>query len=180
LGRAVKTTGLNWAYFPRSAKPTALALRVVDVFRQAHAGFDSAQHTLPSNDVLVQIAPLLQRIGFRAETGKKADQKVRVPVLYGNNGKVEKAFEADAHHVDGKFVVEIEAGRAVINNQFLKDFFQACMMDDVEYLAIAVRNLYVAASIRNPDFDRVVTHFDTLYASDRMKLPLKGILIIGY
>jgi len=50
----------------------------------------------------------------------------------------------------------------------------------VEYLAIAVRNIYVAAGIKNPDFDRVVTFFDTLYASNRISLPLKGILILGY
>jgi len=53
-------------------------------------------------------------------------------------------------------------------------------MDEVEYLAIAVRNLYVAEGVRNRDFDRVVTFFDTLYASQRVRLPLKGILILGY
>lgn len=103
-----------------------------------------------------------------------------MPVLYGNNGKVAKAFEADAHHVEGKFVVEVEAGRGVINNQFLKDFFQACMMDEVEYLAIAVRNIYVAAGIRNADLENVVKFFETLYASRRLELPLKGVLILGY
>lgn len=77
-------------------------------------------------------------------------------------------------------MVEVEAGRGVINNQFLKDLFQACMMDDVDYLAIAVRNKYIAAGIRNPDFDRVVIFFDTLYASNRMVLPLKGVLVLGY
>ena len=61
-----------------------------------------------------------------------------MPVLYGNNGKVDKAFEADAYHVEQCFVVEVEAGRATANNQFLKDLFQACMMDEVKYLCIAV------------------------------------------
>lgn len=171
---------MNWAYFPRSAKPTPLALQVVDAFKAALPHIDSDKHTLPSNDVLEHVAPLLQAAGFKIETGKKKDEKVYVPVLYGNNGHVAKAFEADAHHIEGRFVVEIEAGRGVINNQFLKDLFQACMMDEVEYLAIAVRNIYKAAGIKNPDFERVVTFFETLYASDRMKLPLKGILIVGY
>jgi hypothetical protein len=53
-------------------------------------------------------------------------------------------------------------------------------MDEVEYLAIAVRNLYLATGVKNPDFDRVVTFFETLYASDRVRLLLKGILILGY
>ncbi len=54
------------------------------------------------------------------------------------------------------------------------------MMDGVEYLCIAVRNIYVAAGMKNRDFERVVTFFETLYASNRLALPLKGILIIGY
>lgn len=171
---------LNWAFFPRSAKPTKLAMDVVSAFEEIHNAFDSSTNQLNSNAVLSHIAPALTAMGFSVETGKRKELKVSVPVLYGNNGKVAKSFDADAHHVDGRFVVEIEAGRAVANNQFLKDLFQACMMDDVEYLAIAVRNVYEAAGSKSPDFDRVVTFFDTLYASNRMRLPLSGILVIGY
>jgi hypothetical protein len=36
-------------------------------------------------------------------------------------------------------VLEVEAGRGVVNHQFLKDLFQACMMYEVNYLAIAIR-----------------------------------------
>jgi len=171
---------LNWAYFPRSAKPTELTLQVVGAFEAAFIHIDSANHVLQSNGVLGHVAPFLSQSGFTVEKGKKKHEKICVPVLYGNNGQVTKSFDADAHHKDGKFVVEVEAGRGVVNNQFLKDLFQACMMDEVEYLAIAVRNIYETVGSRSPDFERVVTFFDTLYASDRMKLPLKGILIIGY
>ena len=62
------------------------------------------------------------------------------------------------------------------NNQFLKDLFQACMMHNVEHLAISVRNVYRTSN----DFERVIRFFDTLYASDRIKLPLARVLIIGY
>jgi hypothetical protein len=171
---------LNWAYFPRSAKPTPLSLKVVEAFECAHSQISSDQHQLASNGVLAHVAPGLGAIGFTVETGKKKAEKVCVPVLYGNNGRISKSFEADAHHVEGRFVVEVEAGRAVANNQFLKDFFQACMMDEVEYMAVAVRNVYAAAGSRNADFDSVVKFFDTLYASRRLELPLKGILVIGY
>lgn len=171
---------LNWAYFPRSDKPTNLAIAVVKAFETVHADIASDAHTHQSNGVLAHVAAELAALGFRVETGKKKDQKVHVPVLYGNNGRVAKAFLADAHHVEGRFVVEVEAGRGVINNQFLKDLFQACMMDEVEYLAIAVRNLYEAAGVKNRDFESVVTWFETLYASRRLELPLKGILVLGY
>jgi hypothetical protein len=73
-------------------------------------------------------------------------------------------------------LLEIEAGRGVTNNQFLKDFFQACVMYNVNYFAVAVRKLYR----RNKDFEALNTFFDVLYASGRLTLPLKGILIIGY
>ncbi len=171
---------LNWAYFPRSARPTALALQVVQAFEVVHEHIDSATHKLPSNGVLAHVGPNLLSLGFVVESGKKQLEKVSVPVLYGNNGHVDKAFEADAHHVEGRFVVEVEAGRGVANNQFLKDLFQACMMDQVEYLAIAVRTVYKAGTIKSKDFEIVVRHFDTLYNSDRMRFPLKGILILGY
>lgn len=46
------------------------------------------------------------------------------------NGKLDKSFEADALHKELGFVLEVEAGRGVTNNQFLKDLFQACMMSN--------------------------------------------------
>jgi hypothetical protein len=64
----------------------------------------------------------------------------------------------------------------VDNNQFLKDIFQACMMFGVEYLVIAVRKEYRGRK----DFDIIHTFLETLYISNRMHLPLKGILLIGY
>jgi hypothetical protein len=89
---------------------------------------------------------------------------------------LEKSFHVDAFHVDTGTVLEVEAGRAVTNYQFLKDLFEACMMHNVDYLVIAVRKIYRTS----PDFERVLTHFDALYASGRLTLPLKGVLIIGY
>jgi len=167
---------IQWHYFPKSRRPTELALQVVGAFKQVAEEIDSKTHKYESNQVLVRVAGRLVALGFTVESGKKKADKITVPVLFGLNGKPEKSFDADAHHRNQNFVVEVEAGRAVVNNQFLKDFFQACMMDEVEYLALAVRNLYG----RNNDFDRVCVFFETLYVSRRLDLPLKGILIIGY
>ena len=69
-----------------------------------------------------------------------------------------------------------EAGQATENHRFLKDIFEACMMFDVEYLVLAVRNKYRS----HYDFDRVYTFLETLYVSNRLHLPLTGILLIGY
>jgi len=115
-------------------------------------------------------------IGFEVEAGKSRDEKVCVPVLFGRDGAAEKSFDADAYHRAGGFVLEVEAGRGVVNNQFLKDLFQACMMHEVKYLAIAIRKVYRG----DKNFETVCRFFDTLYASNRLTLPLEGILVIGY
>jgi len=159
---------LHWAYFPRSAKATPLALSVVAAFEASHASFTSDEHKFNSNEALALVAPHLKALGFAVESGKKKVEKISVPVLYGNSGTIDKSFDADAYHEEGKFVIEVEAGRGLVNYQFLKD------------LCIALRNVYVAGGIKSQDFNHVVRWFDTLYASNRLQLPLKGILIIGY
>lgn len=171
---------LHWAYFPRSAKATPLALNVIAAFKASHVSFTSDEHKFNSNEALALVAPHLKALGFAVESGKKKVEKISVPVLYGNSGTIDKSFDADAYHEEGKFVIEVEAGRGLVNYQFLKDLFQACMMDEVDYLCIALRNVYVAGGIKSQDFNQVVRWFDTLYASNRLQLPLKGILIIGY
>jgi len=74
------------------------------------------------------------------------------------------------------YVIEVEAGRAVTNYQFLKDFFEASMMYNVDYLCIAVRNIYR----KSKDFEQVVKFFDAMFSSKRIVVPLKGLLVIGY
>lgn len=167
---------IQWDYYPRSRRPPELAIGVVEAFRSVEKVIDSSGQSLKSDEVLEIVAELLLKLGFQVETGKKAFQKVRVPVLFGRNGRVEKSFDADAWHVQGKFVLEVEAGRGFTDNQFLKDMFQACMMHDVDYLAIAVRNVYRASR----DYEKVTAFIETLYASNRLHLPLNGILTIGY
>ncbi|HXQ37764.1 MAG TPA: hypothetical protein VN843_27390 [Anaerolineales bacterium] len=167
---------INWIYYPKSRKTSELVEQVINAFMTVADDIDSTKNDLNSNAVLNKVADQLALIGFQVEKGKRASDRIPVPVLFGLNGKLEKHFDADAYHEAEGFVIEVEAGRGVVNNQFLKDLFQACMMHDVKYLAIAVRNNYK----RNKDFNDVVRFFDTLYASNRLKLPLEGILLIGY
>jgi len=168
---------INWTYFPQSEKPNELIRGLVEVFKSHTKDIDSATHEVQvSNEVLAKLADSLENIGFQVERGKKKSEKIYIPVLFGRNGSVEKSFEADAYHPQKKLVLEVEAGRGVTNYQFLKDLFQACMMQDVDYLAVAVRNKYKSSR----DFEKVFTFFDTLYKSNRLQLPLQGVLILGY
>ena len=118
----------------------------------------------------------LQQSNFRVEKGNKIEDKIRVAVLFGRDGKLEKSFNVDAFQEQTGTILEIEAGRAVDNYQFLKDLFEACMIYNSQYLVIAVRRIYR----KQADFETLVTYFDTLYSSGRLKLPLKGVLIVGY
>jgi hypothetical protein len=165
-----------WQYFPKSKVIPNHLNEVVTVFEKSSYKISSKLFKLTSNEVLEKVSPLLEEINFLVEKSKKNNEKIKVPVLFGQNGKLEKYFDADGFNKYTKTVIEVEAGRAVTNYQFLKDLFQACMMFEVEFLVIAVRITYS----KNQDFKTVVTFFDTLYASGRLILPLNGILIIGY
>lgn len=167
---------INWQLFPKSnALPQHLA-QVLDVFKANEPVITSNSKQLSSDAVLAKVAEGLETCGYRVERSKRGPDKIRVPVLFGKNGRLEKAFDADGYNQTTRTVIEVEAGRGVLNNQFLKDLFQACMMHDVDNLIIAVRNIYQNVE----DFEVVTTFFETLYASGRLQLPLKNILIIGY
>jgi hypothetical protein len=167
---------IRFQFFPRSQGITKEIQTIISCFELENDNIKSPDFDLSSNQVLEVVRPHLEKAGFICETGKSKDKKISVPVLFGFDNKIDKAFNADAVSSDGKIVIEIEAGRATENNQFLKDVFQACMMFEVEYLVIVVRNVYR----KHKDFEIVHTFLETLYISNRLHLPLKGILLIGY
>lgn len=167
---------IRFQFFPRSQGITSQIRDVISCFENEIDKIKSPEFNLSSNEVLEVIRPHLESIDFTCETGKSKEKKISVPVLFGYDNKIDKSFNADAISNDGKIVIEIEAGRATENNQFLKDIFQACMMFDVEYLVIVVRNIYRG----HKDFEIIHTFLETLYISNRLHLPLKGILLIGY
>ena len=167
---------MKYQFFPRSHCLISEMESVVNCFEKIYHEINSEIHNLSSNEVLEKLYKPLTEIGYNVETGKKSSEKIRIPVLFGLDNKIDKEFNADALSHDGKIVIEVEAGRALDNNQFLKDIFQACMMFGVEYLIIAVRKEYRGRK----DFDIIYTFLETLYISNRLILPLKGILLIGY
>ena len=163
-------------FFPRSVGMNEQIREIVDCFCDANDDICSPEHTLSSNEVLSILRVKLLGMNMQVESGKSKGLKIPVPVLFGLNNKIDQHFDADALSADGTIVLEVEAGRAVDNYQFLKDIFQASMMYGVEYLVLAVRNDYR----QHDDFKKVYTFLETLYISNRLHLPLKGILLIGY
>ena len=167
---------LRYQLFPRSVGITEQIQQVIDCFNLTYDQIKSPENELKSDEVLDILRPHLENIEFKVEEGKARGQKIPVPVLFGLNNSVDKAFNADGISNDGRIVLEVEAGRATANFAFLKDIFQACMMHGVEFLILAVRNDYRGAN----DFQQVYTFLETLYISSRLVLPLKGITLIGY
>ncbi len=168
---------VDWQYYPNYSDIPEHMLKVAEVFSSKENQIaTNKDHKMDSNTILEILASDLKNIGFAVESGKKKSEKITLPVLFGRNGKAVKSFDVDAYNKDSKTVIEVEAGRAVTNNQFLKDFFEAIVMTGVDYCIIAVRKLYRESN----DFEEVTRFFDTLYSSRRFDSKLKGLLIVGY
>lgn len=167
---------LQYQFFPRSLSVSDEMQSIINCFYRVYKYINSDKHEITSNEVLSFVRPYLEENKFKVEKGKGKDAKIEVPVLFGLNNNIDKCFNADALSNDGRIVIEVEAGRATENNQFLKDIFQACMMHGVEYLVLVVRNRYRTHN----DFEIIYTFLETLYVSNRIHLPLNGILLIGY
>lgn len=167
---------LVYQLFPRSFGINDEIMAVIKCFEKNYDQIKSPQNNLNSDSVLKAICDDLEKLNFKVEKSKSSVDKIKVPVLFSINNRIDKFFDADAVSQDGRIVIEVEAGRAFRNNQFLKDIFQACMMPNVEYLVIAVRNHYY----NSDDFKSIFQFLETLYISGRLQLPLKGIVLIGY
>ena len=176
----------HFQYYPKNQRITSHLNAVVEVFGRMEDHISDEKRTYKSNDILEICRPGLEEIGYLVEDMRRGkDKYIEVPVLFGRNNQLEKSFRADAFNDVERSVIEVEAGRGVLNNQFLKDLFQACMMQDVDYLTIGVLFEYRTRKANgdykvNRDFETVCKFFDALYSSDRLRLPLKGVLIIGY
>lgn len=169
-------TAVNFQTFPKSMATPTIVKSLIDIVKFHHPKITSEMFQLSSNDVLSCLRADIENLGFEVERGKGASEKVKVPVLYGLNGSTAKTFDADGFHRKLGIVLEVEAGRAVANYQFLKDLFQACAMQEANHLVIAVRNVYGSSK----DFNSVITFLETLYASSRLVLPLTSVTILGY
>ena len=76
----------------------------------------------------------------------------------------------------------MEAGRALKGNAVYRDLIQTSLLVGVEFLALAVPLKYVYGKIKVTENSYLETKsiLDAIYSSDRLQLPLRGILLIGY
>ena len=122
---------VRFQFFPRSIGVVKPIKDVLNAFKNVESEIDSKTSNKKSDDVLAAVEPYLTKLKYNVEKDKSSKGKIDVPVLFGNNNSIDKSFYAEAISCDGKIVIELEAGRATENNQFLKDIFEASMMFDV-------------------------------------------------
>ncbi len=122
----------------------------------------------------------LAELGFAVETAKTKDAKIRRPVLFGENGTSRVAYEIDAFHDELGIAVEVEAGRGAHNNADYRDIVRTSLILDAKFLALLMPINYRYSSSATPAYRNTLGQLDAIYASDRLKLPFHGVLLVGY
>jgi hypothetical protein len=175
----------HWKYYPPRDRPPAWVDGVVAVFTQAQALIDSQLKLgMDSNAVLGVIRSPLVQLGFEVEASKKKADKIRRPVLFGERGVEDLAYEIDGFHPDEGIALEVEAGRGVLGNAIYRDLIQTSLLIDARYLVLGVMDEYHYKSggkaMMSPNYRIARSILDAIYASTRLQLPLEGILLVGY
>lgn len=175
----------SWSFFPLDAPPPSWARAFVAVVAGSRDSIDSATvDGLTSDSVLACLRPGLEALGYEVEAGKKSEQKIRRPVLFGEQGAERVAYEVDGVHDDLGIVVEIEAGRGARGNAAYRDLVRTSLIVGADYLVLGLMLSYRHQSggkeVTVSSYREVRDQIEAIYASGRLKLPFKGILLFGY
>jgi hypothetical protein len=76
--------------------------------------------------------------------------QLKRPVFFGQTGIPTLRYEIDAYHPEWTWGLEVEAGRGWMGNAVYSDLVQAAVVVGVEYLSLAVANVYRYRSSDKP------------------------------
>lgn len=176
----------SWSYFPPNAQPPGWVHDMVGIVAAQEAVVSTVQAGMAksSDDVLAQLAPGLLGLGYVVETGKKASEKIRRPVLFGENGVATVSYDVDAAHDEHGVVVEVEAGRAARSNAAYRDIVRTSLILDARYLALLLPVAYRYGGEGKESavhvYRETLDQLRAIYASQRLPLPFEGVLLLGY
>lgn len=176
----------TWAYYPQNIRPPQWALDFVAVVNSARGEVDTAPlpvedaERLTSDIVLARLRPGLVALGYTVEAGKKKSEKIRRPVLFGENGRESVSYEIDAFHDGLGIAVEVEAGRGAMGNAEYRDIVRTSLLLDANYFVLVLPTVYRYAATQTDAYTRTRELLSAIYASDRLKLPFSGVLLVGY
>jgi hypothetical protein len=174
-----------WSYYPRMARPPAWVDQIVAAFAASESVIESRTHSgVNSNAVLLELRPALQALGYEVEAGKSPGEKLRRPVLFGDQGVERVAYEIDAFHPADGIAVEIEAGRGAMGNAIYRDLVRTSLLVDARFLVLGAmieyRFMNGGRQFADPSYDKTRSLLDAIYASGRLRLPFEGVLLVGY
>lgn len=171
--------------FPRTEPPPHYTGDLVQVFRthEAEICTRTLEKGLTSDVVLATLRNDLVAIGFAVEASKLANDKIKRPVFFGENGQPDLQYEIDAFHDEWGCGLEIEAGRGWMGNAVYRDLVQALVMVELRTLVLAVANGYRyqsgGRSTTSRDYDNTVAVADALFGHSRIRMPYK-LIVVGY
>lgn len=174
-----------WKYYPSTDRAPAWSVDILSAFEGAQASLDStAGRQVKSDEALAMLRPTLLDLGFQVEGGKSHSEKIRRPVLFGELGVEERAYEVDAFHTELGIAMEVEAGRGTQGNAIYRDLIQSSLLLDADYLVVCLLLDYKFKSggrdSHSPDYAKARSVLDAIFASNRLKLPFRGVLLVGY
>lgn len=170
-----------WKFYPSRSPAPEWVSKVVGAFADAALHIDSRlNHGVTSDAALAVLRPALVALGFEIEAGKTTAGKIRRPVLFGEGGRPIVAYEVDGFHEDRGIILEVEAGRGAAGNADYRDLVRTSLIVDAEYLILGMMLEYKTGKTTMRSYERTRDQIDAIYASERLKLPFVGILLIGY
>jgi hypothetical protein len=173
-----------WKFYPPRIRPPSWVEEVVQAFEQVVDQIDTRHISSTSDAALAALRPGLLALGFEVEAGKRKAEKLRRPVLFGEQGSEDLAYEVDAFHSGEGIALEVDAGRGARGNAVYRDLIQTSLLVDARFLALAVQVEYRHSTSGRPvvvqSYRDTRNLLDAIYASNRLQLPLEGILLLGY
>jgi hypothetical protein len=175
-----------WSYFPANTQPPTWVEELAQVVasRRHIISTESTKTGLSSDSVLRELAAGLTALGYQVEEGKTRMGKIERPVLFGENGKPAVTYEVDGFHEEYGIVLEVEAGRGARGNAEYRDLLRSSLILDATFLVlmlpIAYRFNSGAREGTELAYRKTRDLLSAIFASQRLRFPFEGILIIGY
>ena len=176
---------IRFSTFPRTEPPANFISEVIAAFERHSDKIDTVQlkKGLTSGQALAVLRADLVALGFEVEAGKRAEDKIKRPVFFGENAQPDLQYEVDAWHSEWRAGLEIEAGRAWMGNAIYRDLIQALVLVEMDHLILAVPKTYNyktgGRKTISRDYDNTVSVAQALYGHSRIAMPF-SLCVIGY
>ncbi len=176
---------VRFSTFPRTQTPPTFIRTVIAVFERYYSQICTAklEKGLTSDQTLAVLRSDLVTLGFEVEAGKRAKDKIKRPVFFGENAVPDLQYEVDAWHPEWCAGFEVEAGRAWMGNAIYRDLIQALVMVEMEHLLLAVPQAYRyrtgGRATVSRDYENIVSVAQALYGHSRISMPF-SLCVIGY